>query len=230
VALARHCVERWKQWASGDHVVRLFEGSGASWTATRVIAGGFGAPGGAAGQLGSPYGLRLTAGGTELVVAESCTNGRLRVSMFHVEDGSFVRHVATGLNSPMDVEQCKGGWLVACSCSHTIEFVSGAAVEGGAPSRSALGGMGLGSGEFFCPTTLTIVPGVGLGVLDEFDSRGRLQLFAAPASIALASMSASRVGWMVAVARGVLHRMKGSAPLTQAPTGLQEKRVRVQPH
>jgi hypothetical protein len=86
--------------------------------------------------------------------------------------------------------------------------------------------MGLGSGEFFCPTTLTIVPGVGLGVLDEFDSRGRLQLFAAP----VASMSASRVGWMVAVARGVLHRMEGSAPLTQTPTGLQETRVRVQLH
>ena len=217
----------WKQWASGDHVVRgLFVGGGASWTAARVIAGGFGAPGGAAGQLGSPYGLRLTAGGTELVVAESCTNGRL--SMFHVEDGSFVRHVATGLNSPMDVEQCEGGWLVACSCSHTIEFVSGAAVEGGAPSRSALGGMGLGSGEF--PTTLTIEPGVGLGFFDEFDSRGRLQFLATPDAMVMASMSASRVGWMVAVARGVLHRMEGSAPLTQAPTGLQEKRVRVQPH
>jgi hypothetical protein len=74
------------------------------------------------------------------------------------------------------------------------------------------------------------VPGVGLGVLDEFDSRGRLQFFATPDAMVMASMSASRVGWMVAVARGVLHRMEGSAPLTQAPTGLQENRVRVQPH
>ena len=51
---------------------------------------------------------------------------------------------------------------------------------------------------------LLIVPGVGLRVLGELDSRGRLQLFATPDTIAMASMSLLHVGWCVAVVRGVL--------------------------
>jgi hypothetical protein len=222
-------VSAWEEWDSGDHVVRLFEGSRGSWTAVRVVAGGIRRPGGADGQLYCPYGLRFSADGMGLAVADESNH---RVSVFRVEDGSFVWHVATGLDAPFDMEECEGGWLVACGYpSHTIEFVSGAAVEGGAPSRSASGGMGLESGEFSCPTALALVPCLGL-VVREHGNGGRVQFFATPDAIAMASMSVHRVGWMVAVARGVLwlRRMKGSAPLAQAPTGLRRKRVRVQPH
>ncbi len=39
------------------------------------------------------------------------------------DHGSFVRHVATGLSDPCDVvhvEECEGGWLVACGGSHAM--------------------------------------------------------------------------------------------------------------
>jgi hypothetical protein len=59
------------------------------------------------------------------------------------------------------------------------------------------------------PTALLIVPGVGLWVLGEFDSRGRLQLFATPETIAMAFMSLLHVGWCVAVVHGVLRHPRG---------------------
>jgi hypothetical protein len=193
-------VSAWKG-GSGEHVVRVFEGGGATWTGVRVVGGGFGGPGSADGQLYRPRGLRLTAEGTGLAVAES-RNGR--VSLFRVQDGSFVRHVATGLGgSPYDVEECQGGWLVASWGSHIIDFV-GDGVDGGA-GRARLGKMGSGDGEFISPTALALVPGLGLVVRDDGEG-GRLQFFATPDAIAMASMSAARVGWMVAVARGAANR------------------------
>ncbi len=137
-------VSAWKEALaySGDHVVtvRLFEGSGAMWTAVRVVGGGFGGPGSADGQLHRPRGLRFSGDGTGLAVAEYVNN---RVSVFRVEDGSFARHVATGLEYPWDVEECDGGWLVACFGSNTIEFV-GSDVGAGGVGRARLG-VGTGS-------------------------------------------------------------------------------------
>jgi hypothetical protein len=91
-------------------VVQLFEGSGATWTLLRVRwrRGGFGYPGGADGQQNVPssssssLGLRFT--GTGLAVADA---GNGRVTVFRVEDGSFVRRVAMGLSFPCDVEECE---------------------------------------------------------------------------------------------------------------------------
>jgi hypothetical protein len=48
------------------------------------------------------------------------------------------------------------------------------------------------------------VPGVGL-VVREVDN-GRLQVFAAPDTIAMAAMSHMRVAWLVAVARTIRRR------------------------
>jgi hypothetical protein len=192
-------VSAWRG-GSGDHVVRVFEGSGVMWRAVRVVGGGFGGPGSADGQLRRPFGLRLTGDGTGLAVVDW---GNGRVSAFRVEDGSFVRHVATGLSWPDDVEECEGGWLVACFDSHTIEFVDGD-VGGDGVGRARLGEFGRGDGEFFGPTALALVPGLGLVVRETGNSR--LQFFATPDAIAMASMSAARVGWMVAVARGAAHR------------------------
>jgi hypothetical protein len=154
-------VSAWKEADSGDHVVRVFEGSVAMWTAVRVVAGGFGGPGSADGQLKHPYGLRFTSDGTGLAVVEW---GSSRVSVFRVEDGSFARHVATGLDgSPFDVEECEGGWLVACGGSDTVEFVGGG-VDGGGEGRARLGKE---DREFEVPAALALMPGLGLVVREQ---------------------------------------------------------------
>jgi hypothetical protein len=154
-------------------VVRVFEGSGAMWTAVRVVAGGFGGPGSADGQLQRPFGLGFTGDGTGLAVADRGSN---RVSVFRVEDGSFARHVATGLDGPLDVEECEGGWLVACYGSYTIEFVGGDVDGGGGVGRARLGKGGSGDGEFHLPSALALVPGLGL-VVREMGNEGRFQVF-----------------------------------------------------
>jgi hypothetical protein len=115
--------------------------------------------------------------------------------------------MATELSNPTDVEEVEGGWLVACWDSHTVEFVcDGVGGDGdGRPSLGkAGGGPGSGDGDFWNPSALAIVPGLGL-VVREWDNR-RLQVFATPDTIAMATMSLSRVAWMGAVARAVLHR------------------------
>jgi hypothetical protein len=163
-------VSTWKSW-QGENVVRLFEGGGASWTAVRVLAGGLGRPGSADGQLQGPYGLRFTGDGTGLVVAD---DGNRHVTMFRVEDGAFVRQLASGLDAPSDVEECEGGWLVACRWSHTIEFVNGGKDDGD-KARPRLGRYGSGDGEFHQPSALALVPGLGLVVRDL--RNGCLQVF-----------------------------------------------------
>jgi hypothetical protein len=200
-------VSAWKEYDSGDHLVCVFEGSGARWSVVHVVGGGFGGPGSEDWQLHCPYGLRFTGDGAELAVAEW---GNRRVSVFRVEDGFFMRHAATGLDGPYDVEECEGGWLVACHYSHTIEFVGGD-VDGGV-GRASLGKGGSGDGQFSCPSALALVPGLGLVVRD----RTRLQFFATPDVIAQASMSACRVAWLGAVARCVVARASTAKPAPAA--------------
>ena len=127
------------------------------------------------GQLTSPYGLRFSGDGSAMCVADRC-NGR--ASVFRVGDGGFVRHMATGLRGPRDVEEVEGGWLVACWDSHTVEYVGngGGGDGGGRPSLGkAGGGSGSGDGEFHGPIALAVVPGLGL-VVREWKS-GCLQVF-----------------------------------------------------
>ncbi len=89
---------------------------------------------------------------------------------------------------------------MACMGSRYIELVDRGVLRVGTGRRASLGGMVSG-----CPTALALVPGLGL-VVREFGSGGRLQLFATPDGIAMASMSPHRIGWMAAVVRGVLSR------------------------
>jgi hypothetical protein len=168
-------VSAWKERHSGDHVVVVYRGSGAVWEAVRVIGGGFGGPGSGDGQLKWPLGLRFTRDGSGICVAD---RGNDRASVFRVGDGGFVRHMATGLNGPYDVEEVEGGWLVACWVSHRVEFVGDGdgGVGGGRPSLGkAGGGYGVEDGEFCMPTALVIVPGLGL-VVREYTIE-RLQVF-----------------------------------------------------
>ncbi len=171
-------VSAWKEECSGDHVVVVYRGSGAVWEAVRVIGGGFGGPGSGDGQLHALFGLRFSGDGFGVCVADL---GNSRASVFRVGDGGFVRHVATGLIDPLDVEEVEGGWLVTCESSHTVEFVGdcdGVGGDGGGrPSLGkAGGGRGKMDGELCRPSALAVVPGLGL-VVREWGNGGRLQVF-----------------------------------------------------
>jgi hypothetical protein len=192
-------VSAWKGHDGGDHVVVVYRGSGAVWEAVRVIGGGFGGPGDRDGQLAEPYGLRFSGDGTAVCVADHSNN---RVSMFRVGDGGFVKHIATGLSWPLDVEEVEGGWLVAGG-GHRVEFV-GIGFDDVGGGRPLLGKACHGSGdvEFRYPSALAVVPGLGLVVRE--DSNGRLQVFVNSATVAMAAMSCMRVAWMVAMVRAVL--------------------------
>ena len=193
-------VSAWKEWTSGDHVVHIYRpGSyGSPWTHVRVIGGGFDSMD---GRMKWPFGLRFSADGAAICVAD---RGNHRVSVFRVDDGVFVRHIAKGLRGPRDVEEVEGGWVVACVVSHTVEFMS----DGGG-RRSSLGSAGnrpgIRDGKFFYPTALALVPGLGL-VVREWGNNGRLQVFSTPDILAMQCMSASRVGWMTATFRAVVKR------------------------
>jgi hypothetical protein len=168
-------VSAWRSHISA-HLVHVFQGSvgdGPSWCRVRVLGGGFGGPGDAAGQLHRPYGLRFTADGSRVAVADW---GNRRVSVFNAGDGAFDRHASTELPGPFDVEDCGGGWLVACDMSNSVEFVASGATSS-SPS-SSFGRQGEGHGEFSWPTALALVPDLGLAVR-EFFNGGRLQVFAA---------------------------------------------------
>jgi hypothetical protein len=80
-----------------------------------------------------------------------------------------------GLRTPYDVEECEGGWLVACYFSHTIEFVGGDVDGGVGVGRARLGKWGSGDGEFKLPSALALVPGLGLVVREILNER--LQVF-----------------------------------------------------
>jgi hypothetical protein len=113
-----------------------------------------------------PYGLRFSGDGSTVCVADF-SNGR--ASVFRVDDGRFVRHIATGLDGPYDVEEVEGGWLVACHGSHSVVSVGDGGGGGGGRRPSlgkAGGGRGSGDGELAYPSALVAVPGLGLVVLD----------------------------------------------------------------
>ncbi len=137
--------------------------------------------------------------------------GNDRASLFCVDDGGLVGHIATGLATPADVEQVEGGWLVACCGSNTVEFVAGRVHGGGGGgggcgdgARPSLGGAGEGPGDYnIClPAALARVPGLGL-VVRELGFWCR-QVFAIPDEVLMATMSPLRVGWMVGVVKGGL--------------------------
>jgi hypothetical protein len=97
-------ISTWSRDGAGDHVVRIFEGSGTRWSVVRVLAGGFGGPGSAGGQLKRPFGLRFTGDGTGLVVAEWLCEP--------VPCGGWDRHGARGCGAKRSLG-CRGmgGWV-----------------------------------------------------------------------------------------------------------------------
>jgi hypothetical protein len=191
----------------GEHEVTLFQGepAGDTWRPLRRIHDWAAWSGGDAGRLEMPRGLRFSADGREVAVVQSSCG---RLTLFRVEDGAILRHLATDLPGPFDLEAWdpEGGWLVACMESSTVDFVG----EGGGcsdilkPAWAPLrGGPPGDSEELRWPAALALVPGLGL-VVREDRIEGRLRVFASPDVVAVASMSAWRVAWMAAAARACL--------------------------
>jgi hypothetical protein len=188
-------VSAWKYYHQRDHVVFLFGGDGDKWTRIHMLKTGFGAPGSAYGQLHCPHGVRFTADGTEVVVAD-CYNHR--VSAFCVEDGTFVRHVTTQVRYPWDVEEWDGGWMVISWETREIKFVHNGATRQAPLNLDTQRMLG-------APGATALVPGLGLLVRTRFCG-GRVFAFATYDTIAMAGMSVNRMGWMLAVARCALAR------------------------
>jgi hypothetical protein len=165
-----------------SETVRFYKGSRETWTVVRVI------------DIGSHFrhfviGLRFTRDGTGLALVRRRAE-RSCVDVICVEDGSFVSTVSIDAVYPVDLEDCgEHGWAVSNWSSHRIQFIGG-----------ANGQICLDDGEFVHPTSLALVPGLGLMVRDYQDG-GRLRLFATPDAIAMAAMSISKATWMMAVAR-----------------------------
>lgn len=101
-------------WLDGRtaHDLHLFDAS--TYEYVRVICSKTGPQD---GRLEKPYGLRISSDGLHVVVAD---HNNERVSMFRVKDGAFVRHLATDLKEPRDVEECADGWLVACEGTKSV--------------------------------------------------------------------------------------------------------------
>jgi hypothetical protein len=203
-------VSSFDDYERGEHEVTLFQGepAGDTWRPLRRIHDWAAWSGGDAGRLEMPRSLRFSADGREVAVVQSSCG---RLTLFRVEDGAIVRHLATDLPGPFDLEAWdpEGGWLVACIDSSAVEFVG----EGGGCSEDTgilkpawvplRGGPPGDSEELRWPAALVLVPGLGL-VVREDCAAGRLRVFASPDVVAMASMSPWRVAWMAAAARACL--------------------------
>ena len=174
-------ISSWEEYHSSvNHSVHVFErdsdsGSGAcAWTAVRVIRG----------QIDAPSGLRFSADGVRLAVADARNK---RLSFFCAKDGSFCGHVTIGTWYPCDVEEWQGGWIVGL----------------GSEGLVAVADNGAASGRSMVARTLALVPGVGLVVRHDTG----VQFLATPDAVAMAAMSSCKVAWMAAVCRGMFSRV-----------------------
>ena len=155
--------------------VRVYEGSGATWTAVRTISN----------DAVRPIGLRFSADGNEVVAVQF----RGPMCVIRINDGSVVLcEDLEGFESAIDLEECADyGWAVAEWHSNAIQFVGGSCAR---------------AGEFIHPAAMAFVPGLGL-VVREFGNGGRVQFFATQDAIAMAAMSVMKTTWMATVARAI---------------------------
>jgi hypothetical protein len=203
-------VSVWSPIVAREHVVCIFEGSGAMWTPVRNVgadADGFGPQ---CIHLRCPRGLRFThvdVDGLGLAVAHCYGNGR--GTIFRVDDGSFAR--------TLFLERCPSlhDWMIWRSVTTGGWWL----VVGVTPSSFCMvqterakqhwAHVAVKTASSFFPTALSFVPGLGLVVRDhgnDHGNEGRLQCFVTPDVLAMASMSRARVAWMVAARRGRVFR------------------------
>jgi len=171
-----------------DFVVRVFMGSGSAWTEVRVIRDQ---------PSWVPSGLRFTADGMHLVVADLYDN---RLSIFRAEDGAFVRDIVIAPTwyciFLVDIEECEGGgrWIVSSGSGSLLEVPEEDTTNADGDGHVTVRRRGLS----FIPFALAVVPGLGLVVRH---SEG-VQFLATPDAVAMATMSLCKVAWMAAVCRG----------------------------
>lgn len=202
-------VSAWECSTKCKHIIQLYEGSGATWMPLRVLGAGFDHPGHADGQLFCPRGMRFSGEDVDdmaVVVADSWND---RVSMFRVRDGSFVRHLATDVKDVADVEEYENGWL--CGSWGGVFVKDGVCTLQGLPGT--YGCLPFASTQAFIRrgmrdrnnntriASIATVANVGLVVRRL---NGQVQVFAALDALQMAAMRVDRVGWMAAVARGII--------------------------
>jgi hypothetical protein len=175
-------------WDSGHagNAVRVFEGSGATWTVVRLIVG----------VLSLPSGLRFTADGLRLAVADYSYQ---RVRIFCAQNGCFLCDIPVAADEcaifPLDVEECGSEWVIC----HPRGLVAVADTDTDTHTHAGVARRTNFDIDFFC-LSLALVPGLGPVVRHE---KG-VQFFATPDAVAMAAMSPCKVAWMVAVCRGLV--------------------------
>ena len=141
-----------------------------SWS-DGVVLKQLGSRGDGAGQLNSPFGLRILGDGSGLVVADC---GNHRVCVFTLE-GMFVRAMgsaAVGLQYPFDVMECAhdNSFIVANhNGNNVMKMSSGGDVVG------TYGSGGSGAGHFNSPSAMAALPGGGMIVRER--NGNRFQVF-----------------------------------------------------
>jgi hypothetical protein len=163
-------VSGWTKWEAGDHTVTLY--AAGTWARVRVVGVGRGC-GALDGQLACPYGLRFSADGARLLVAEYWNE---RVCCFRVSDGAFAgvvaRRGAQALSCPYDVVEVAGALLVADGGNHRVVRVP----ADGSPATVLGGVKGPEPGQFILPTALS-VSADGAQVIVRELLGGRFQVF-----------------------------------------------------
>jgi DNA-binding beta-propeller fold protein YncE len=144
-------VSCWKHHGEGTHAVSLFDAE--DGVLLRTLGGPVGS---GDGFLSRPYGVRFSASGHQVFVAD-CENDR--VAVFSTSEGAFVRHAGPrdyhALKGPFDVLPVAGGVLVAANGTQPIVFLpSGEAAS--ASDVLVLGVSGFEDGEFNNPTALAL--------------------------------------------------------------------------
>ena len=127
----------------------------------------FGSEGSGPGQLCYPHAVRLLAGGSAVVIADS-ENNRLCVFKLSGELVAAVGNREQGVNYPRDVLECgsDGSFIVACWGSDTLIKVSRDGVN-----VDVYGKQGGRYGEFCGPTALAALPNDGYTALDAGNKR-----------------------------------------------------------
>lgn len=135
-------------------------------------------------RLAQPMGLRFNADGTHVVVASFWSGD---VNKYRVADGAFVGTVATGLDSPKDVQEWRGGWLVACGRKVLLLRADGGREH-----------VPWNVNKTRKPTALAITSrGIGLAIM----TKQRVDVLLSPDAAAMAAMSPARVAWMSVAVR-----------------------------
>jgi hypothetical protein len=168
-------VSGWTKWDAGDHTVTLY--AAGTWARVRVVGVGRG-HGAGDGQLNRPFGLRFSADGARLLVADEADDHNHRVCCFRVSDGGFAGVVASkrahGLSDPWDVVEVAGGVLVADTANHRL-----VRVPADGSRATVLGGVeGSKPGQFNFPAAL-FVSADGAQVIVRELYGGRFQVFGA---------------------------------------------------